>query len=211
ARKGKYMTGQVLADGFYGSRDSAAAHWLRRGAAVAFGVALLVVSAKTKVAIEPVPVTLQTLVVVGLGLTLGARMGAGVVLAYLALGAAGWPVFAGTPEKGVGVAYMMGSTGGYLLGFVMSAALVGWLAERGWDRSLLWAAAAMGVGLAALYVPGVLWLAFGAPITAFGASFAGIGIENALKFGVMPFIWIDALKLSVAAVGFPLIWRFLGR
>ncbi|MEM8751351.1 MAG: biotin transporter BioY, partial [Pseudomonadota bacterium] len=156
-----------------------------------------------------VPVTMQTLVVVALGLAFGARLGAAGVLAYLAVGAAGWPVFAGTPEKGIGLLYMAGPTGGYLAGFLASAALVGWLAERGWDRNLWTSTAAMGLGLAALYVPGVLWLAYGTP--AFGAAFGGLGIETALSVGVMPFLWIDALKLALAAAGFPLIWRLLSR
>jgi len=75
-----------------------------------------------------VPVTLQTLVVLCLGMVLGPKLGAAAVIAYLAQGAAGLPVFAGTPEKGIGIAYMVGPTGGYLLGFVVAAYVVGWLA-----------------------------------------------------------------------------------
>ena len=203
------MTGQVLADRF--GFDAGAGKWMKRAGMIALGVALMWASAKIKVAIEPVPVTMQTLVVMAIGLAYGARMGAATMFAYLALGAAGEPVFAGTPEKGIGLGYMLGSTGGYLAGFVAAAGLVGWLAERGWDRTVLTTAGAMAAGLAALYACGVAWLAFGFPLTAFGSAFSGIGVEKALAFGVMPFLWIDALKLCLAVVAFPLIWRLLGR
>lgn len=185
--------------------------WMKRAGMIALGVALMWLSAKIRVATEPVPVTMQTLVVMAIGLAYGARMGAATMIAYLALGMTGEPVFAGTPEKGVGLGYMLGATGGYLVGFVAAAGLVGWLAERGWDRSALKTAGAMAAGLLALYACGAAWLAFGFPLTAFGAAFSGIGVEKAFQFGVMPFIWIDSLKLCLAIVAFPLIWRLLGR
>lgn len=202
------MTGQVLTDRV--SAFGTANPWLRRAAMVAFGVALMWVSAKIRVATIPVPVTMQTLVVIAIGMAYGARTGAATMIAYLALGAAGQPVFAGTPELGIGVGYMLGSTGGYLAGFVLAAAATGFLAERGWDRNVLTATTAMAVGIAALFLPGVLWLAYGFPLAAVGAGFAGIGIEKALEFGFFPFVWIDAMKLALAAVGFPLIWRLVG-
>lgn len=202
------MTGQVLTDGFL--TGDGARLWLKRAGMVALGVALMWVSAKVKIPVEPVPVTMQTLVVVAIGMAYGARMGAATMLAYLALGAAGEPVFAGTPEKGLGLPYMLGSTGGYLMGFVAAAGLTGWLAERGWDRNVLTAAAAMAIGLFCLFAPGALWLAYGFPLTALGGGFAGIGAEKAIAFGVMPFILVDALKLALAAIGFPLIWKLIG-
>lgn len=199
------MTQQVLAKSAWGAADGR--DWARKTAMVALGVALLWISAKTRVAVEPVPVTMQTLVVMALALAYGARLGVATILAYLALGAAGVPVFAGTPEKGVGIAYMAGPTGGYLIGFVAAAWIAGKLAERGWDRNVFLSALAMAVGLVFLYVPGVLWLAYGFPLTAF----SGLGIAQALEFGVFPFVLIDAAKLSLAALGFPLIWRLVGR
>src|SRR6266849_5783408 len=81
--------------------------------------------------------------VLALGMAYGVRLGLATVLLYLAEGAAGLPVFASTPERGIGLAYMLGPTGGYLLGFVLAVALVGYLAERGWDRSVPGTAAAM--------------------------------------------------------------------
>ena len=198
------MTTKTLGDALFA--DSRAPRLARNVMMIAAGVAALWISAKIKVAVEPVPVTMQTLVVMAIGVAYGARLGVATILTYLALGAIGEPVFAGTPEKGLGLGYMLGSTGGYLIGFAAAAGLVGWLAERGWDRSVFSLAAAMALGLAALYGCGVAWLAFGFPLTAFGSAFAGIGLENALAFGVTPFLWIDALKLSLAVVAFPAIW-----
>src|SRR5690606_14969027 len=98
---------------------------LRLGAVVVLGTLLLTASAKIQVPFWPVPMTMQTFVVLFLGAALGPRLGALTVLLYLAQGALGLPVFAGTPEKGIGLAYMLGPTGGYLIGFVPAAYVVG--------------------------------------------------------------------------------------
>lgn len=173
--------------------------WAGRAALLAIGVVALWISAKIQIASVPVPVTMQLFVVLAIGAAFGARLGAATALTYLALGALGEPVFAGTPEKGLGLAYMMGPTGGYLLGFAIAAWVVGSLAERGWDRSVVGMAAATGLGLAAIYVPGVLWLG------------VLIGPEKALQFGLHPFIWIDLIKAALAALLFPAVWRLIGR
>ena len=104
-------------------------------AAVVSGVCLLTLSAKLQVPFYPVPMTMQTLVVLMIGMACGRVLGTATVAAYLLAGAAGLPVFAGTPERGIGLAYMMGPTGGFLLGFLVSAWLIGALAERGWSNS----------------------------------------------------------------------------
>src|SRR3546814_10660115 len=85
----------------------------------------------------------------------GIRLATATLLLYLAEGALGLPVFAGTPEKGLGLAYMAGPTGGYLVGYVLAAAACGWLAERGWDRNVLSATVAMLVRNALIYLPGL--------------------------------------------------------
>ena len=122
----------------------------RSVAAVVLGSLLLTLSAQLQVPFFPVPMTLQVLVVLLVGVAAGPRL-AGVTLAvYLAQGAAGLPVFAGTPEKGLGLAYMAGPTGGYLLGFLVAAVLVGWMAERGWDRGPLRLAVTGLAGIAAI-------------------------------------------------------------
>ncbi len=166
--------------------------------AIVIGVCLLTLSAKLQVPFWPVPMTMQTLVVLMLGMAYGPRLGAGTVLAYLLVGAFGLPVFAGTPERGIGLAYMMGPTAGFLMGFVVAAWVAGILAERGWDRSVLWCAAAMlagtviiiGLGLAALI-----------PVT---------GVSRAIEVGLVPFLASGAVKIALGAIALPLMWRVLG-
>jgi biotin transport system substrate-specific component len=148
------------------------------------GSALLTISAKLEVPFYPVPMTMQTLVVLLLGMAFGARLAAATVLLYLAQGAIGLPVFAGTPERGIGLAYMMGPTGGYLVGFVLSAAITGWLTERRRD----WPALVLAVvaGSVVVFIPGVLWLAY------------LIGFEQSVVHGLMPFVWGAVLKGAIA-------------
>ena len=95
-----------------------------------FGSLLLWVSAKVQVPFYPVPMTFQGAVVLLIGLAYGPRLAAATLLLYLAEGAVGLPVFAGTPERGIGLAYMVGPTGGYLAGFLAAAVIAGWTAER---------------------------------------------------------------------------------
>lgn len=188
--------------------------WLRRMVLFIAGVAALWISAKIQIATVPVPVTLQLLVIMSIGAAYGSRLGFATVMGYLALGAAGWPVFAGTPEKGIGLLYMAGPTGGYLLGFALAAWLVGSLAERGWDRSMGTMALAMGAGILAVYVPGVIWLCSGFQILGgalFGEAFMGYGWQNWYAYGVKTFIWVDALKLCIAVFAFPTIWGLVNR
>ena len=157
---------------------------LRAAVLALLGSALLTLSAKVQVPFYPVPMTMQTLVVLLIGMAFGARLGVATVTLYLAEGAVGLPVFAGTPEKGIGLAYMMGPTGGYLLGFALAAAIAGWIVERRRDAAGL--ALAVIAGSIAIYAPGVLWL----------ASLVGFG--KAFELGLVPFLWGDLLKAGLA-------------
>jgi len=148
------------------------------------GTALLTISAKIEVPFYPVPMTLQTLAVVLLGMAFGARLAAATVLLYLAEGAVGLPVFAGTPERGIGLAYMVGPTGGYLVGFVLAAAVCGWITER--RRDLIGLVLATIAGTVVIFVPGVLWLA------------QLIGFEQSLVHGLTPFLWGALVKGGIA-------------
>ena len=177
------------------SRDS----FLRLGAVVVLGTLLLTASAKIQVPFWPVPMTMQTFVVLFLGAALGPRLGALTVLLYLAQGAGGLPVFAGTPEKGLGIAYMAGPTGGYLIGFVAAASVVGWLAERGWDRSVLRLFVAMAVGHLVLFAFGVMWLA------------QLVGLEKAWLLGVVPFYAATIFKTALGACLMPALWQLAKR
>src|ERR687894_726210 len=118
------------------SRDDARFAALRAAVLMVVGTALLTVSAKVQVPLPYVPMTLQTLVVLLIGASYGWRLGGATVALYLAEGAMGLPVFANTPPLAAGIGYFMGPTGGFLFGFLAAAVATGYMAERGWDRSL---------------------------------------------------------------------------
>lgn len=165
--------------------------------AVAGSLALWI-SAKVQIPFYPVPLTMQTFVVLIIGMAFGWRLGAATVALYLAQGAIGLPVFSGTPEKGIGLAYMMGPTGGFLAGFLLAAIAVGYLAERGFDRNIFTTAIAMVVGMALIYAPGILYL----------GSLLGWD-KPILQWGMYPFLYGDALKIVLASVLMPAIWKFI--
>lgn len=172
-----------------------------RGAALAMvGSLFLALSAKIQFPLYPVPMTLGTLAILTLGMAYGWRLAGVTLMLYMVEGAIGLPVFAGTPEKGIGLAYMMGSTGGYLLGYTLAAMAVGWLAQQGWDRTLLGTALAILIGNAIIYVPGLLWL---------GAMF---GWDKPIfEWGFTPFILGDVIKLGLSMLILPLTWHLLGK
>jgi len=141
-------------------------------------------SSRLSIPLEPVPFTLQVLVVLLSGLVLGARDGFLAQLGYVSLIAIGLPLDA----RGLGSAALFGPTGGFLLGFVASAGLVGWLAERGAER-LVWRWLAGLAGVAVIYLLGVLHL----------AAYAGLPLGRAWELGAQPFLLLDMLKALLAA------------
>lgn len=161
------------------------------------GTLLLTLSAKTKVVLGPVDMNLQTLAVPLIAAAFGLRLGVATVLLYLAQGAAGFPVFQSTPEKGIGIAYMLGTTGGYLAGFVVMAAIVGWAADRGWDRSIAKFFGAVLVAEVIMMAMGFAWLA------------VLIGPEKSWQFGVLPFIVPDLIKVALVTALVPAVWALL--
>jgi len=174
------------------------AAWLRAVLLAIAGSLLLTLSAKIQVPFWPVPMTMQTYVVMVIGAAFGWRLGGATVLLYLAEGAMGLPVFANTPERGLGLAYMVGPTGGYLIGFLVAAVAIGWLAERGWDRSLWRMVVAMALGHAVVFAFGVPYLA------------ALVGWESAIALGLTPFIAGSLLKTALAGATLPVAWTLLG-
>jgi biotin transport system substrate-specific component len=170
---------------------------LRAAILALVGSLLLTVSAKVQVPFWPVPMTMQTYVVLVLGMAFGVRLGVATIGLYLLEGALGLAVFAGTPERGVGIPYMLGPTGGYLLGFLLAGAMVGWLAERGWDRNLVKSAIAMTAGHILIFIPGIFWLA------------AHVGLGKAFALGFVPFIWATILKTALGVATMPVAWRLL--
>src|SRR5262245_62971884 len=165
---------------------------------VALGTALLTLSAKVNLPLPYVPMTLQTLVVLMIGAAYGWRLGSATLLAYLAEGAIGLPVFAGPVG---GIAPLVGPTAGYLFGFVAGAFVPGWLAERGWDRSVVLLFAAMAVGHIVILAAGFGWLAFG----------LGLGMPKAWQVGIVPFNAASLVKNALGATLMPAAHRIVDR
>lgn len=167
---------------------------------------------RIRLATTPVPITGQTFGVLIIGGALGLRRGvlsvvlyllAGLVLPIYASGASGVDTFVGRDAGGT---IILGTTGGYLIGFVVAAAVTGRLAELGWDRHILGAVAAMVIGNVVIYAFGVPWLAAALP-----ATFASTRLETAAAFGLTPFLIVDGLKLLLAALAFIVAWWAVGR
>lgn len=178
-------------------RSDGSSNLLRGAILVALGTALLTLSAKVNLPLPYVPMTLQTLAVLMIGAAYGWRLGCTTVVAYLAEGAIGFPVFAGPVG---GLAPLVGPTAGYLYGFVAAAFATGWLAERGWDRSVFRLFVAMAFGHMLILAAGFGWLAFGMKL----------GVEKAWLVGIMPFIAASLIKNSLGATLVPAIRRIVG-
>ncbi len=171
---------------------------LRAIVLVVLGTALMALSAKVNLPLPYVPMTLQTLVVLMVGAGYGWRLGSATMIAYLAEGALGLPVFAGPVG---GIAPLVGPTAGYLFGFVLAAFVTGWLAGRGWDRSVVLLFAAMAVGHIAILAAGFGWLAFG----------LGLGAAKAWQVGIVPFIAASLVKNALGAALLPAARRIVER
>jgi biotin transport system substrate-specific component len=172
----------------------------RHLALVVAGALFIYLTARVAILIpgNPVPITLQNLGVLLVGGALGLRRGGVAAFLYVALGVVGLPFFA---EGRGGVEVLWGATGGYLIGFVVAASLVGWLAELGWDRRLDGALGATALGTLAIYAIGLPWL----------GVVAGFGPGETLEKGLAPFVWFDIVKLVAVALIFPAAWWIVGR
>lgn len=179
---------------------------LRQIALAVAGSLLLVLAAKIKVPFWPVPMTLQTLAVLGLGAAYGPRLGAATVALFIGYGLAGLPVFTNTPPAAAGPLYLLGPTGGFLIGFVIAAAIAGWAAAR--QASVVRLVAGLVAAEIVILALGFAWLALGAQMAS-GAT--GIGFAKAFEFGVQPFLLGDALKVALAASLVGAGWSMLGR
>ena len=174
-------------------------------AAVLLVTALTALAAQISVPLPftPVPFTLQPMVVLLGGAALGPRLGMASQVLYLALGSAGFPVFAASAVLPQGPLRLLGPTGGYLMSYPVAAFVAGALAERGFDRRYITSVIAMAAGLAVVFTFGVLWLAwFAQPVQA--------GLASALRTGLYPFLPADIIKICIAAAILPGIWRFMG-
>jgi biotin transport system substrate-specific component len=183
-----------LAELLWPRREDRAFRALRGAILIALGTALLTLSAKVNLPLPFVPMTLQTLVVLMIGAAYGWRLGSATVIAYLAEGAIGLPVFAGPVG---GLAPLVGPTAGYLYGFVLAALATGWLSQRGWDRSVVWLFVAMGIGHVLILGAGFAWLAFGMKL----------GADKAWLVGIVPFIAASLVKNALGATLVPALRR----
>lgn len=161
-----------------------AAPLLRTIGLMVAGTILIAIAAHIKVPMWPVPMTLQTLAVLLIGLTYGGRLATATLALYLFEGAVGLPVFA----NGGGIAQFVGPTGGYLIGFFLAASLLGFAADRGLTGRVHSLLLLLGVATALIYLPGVLWLS------------GYIGLDQAVMAGMVPFLLGDAVKATLAAM-----------
>ena len=169
---------------------------------IVIGSLFVAALAQLSIPLQPVPITGQTLAVLLVGMVLGSRRGALALAAYLGEGLAGLPVFA---EAKSGIATVLGPTGGYLVGFIAAAWLVGLLAERGFDRSLFKTLVAMFAGNLVIYALGLAWL------STFPFISGLIGEAGLLSLGVLPFLIGDAIKAVLAALLLPGAWKLVGK
>ncbi|HEY4632598.1 MAG TPA: biotin transporter BioY [Candidatus Limnocylindrales bacterium] len=171
---------------------------LRHAVLIVAGALLVALCAQVYIPFEPVPLTGQTFGVLVVGGALGFRRGAAALGLYLALGLVGLPVYS---QGTSGAEILTGVTGGYLVGFVLAAALVGRLAELGWDRHLGGALIAMFLGELVIYAIGLPWL----------KGVTGLSWEETIAVGLTPFIAWDLAKVLVASALFPSAWWLVGR
>ena len=158
---------------------------LKKITLVIFGTLLLTISAKIKVPFYPVPMTMQTFVVVLIGISLGWKLGLATIFLYLFEGAIGLPVFAGTPEKGIGISYMVGPTGGYLIGFITSVFIAGFV---NLNKNIFIKFSLISLAIFAIYLTGVPWLAYLA------------GWEVAYVWGIKNFVLAEIFKIAILAI-----------
>ncbi|SNT03581.1 biotin transport system substrate-specific component [Tardiphaga sp. OK246] len=187
-----------IASVWWPSRGEGLASARRAIVLAAFGVALLAVSAKINLPLPYVPMTLQTLVVLMIGAVYGWRLGTLTIIAYLAVGALGLPVFAGPVG---GLKPLTGATAGFLSGFVVAAFVTGWFSERGWDRSMVRLFVVMAIGHIVIMAMGFAWLAYGMKL----------GAEKAWLVGVMPFLAGALVKNTLGAILVPVLRGMVDR
>ena len=192
------LNNNVLSDEL--GANSGVALRAKQAAMVVAGILILAVAAKIKVPMWPVPITMGTFAVLTIGAAYGARLGLVTILGYMLVGALGYDVFAGSGAEASGLTYMVGGTGGYLVGYVLATVMLGVLAQRGWDRSVLWMGLAMLIGNVLIYVPGLAWLG-----QLYGWD------KPILAWGLTPFLIGDAVKLALAAMLLPAAWKLVGR
>lgn len=174
---------------------------VKRIVLVVAGILALAVAAKIKLPIppSPVPVTMGTFAVLTIGAAYGPRLGLATIIGYMLIGALGFDIFANSSAEANGLTYMMGGTGGYLVGYVLAILALGYLARMGWDRNVFKMTASLLIGNALIYIPGILWLAY-----------LYTWEKPILEWGLTPFLIGDVMKLVLAGLIVPALWKWIG-
>ncbi len=190
---------KVLTESFWLAEGNALL--VKRIVLVVAGILALAVAAKIKLPIppSPVPVTMGTFAVLTIGAAYGPRLGLITIFGYMLIGALGFDVFASSSAEVNGLTYMMGGTGGYLVGYVLATLAMGYLARIGWDRNVFKMGASMLISNALIYIPGILWLAY-----------LYTWEKPILEWGLTPFLIGDGMKLALAALIVPALWKLIG-
>ena len=206
----KYFSGNTLIIGNIESIKGIDTY-LKNILIVILGSILLAVSARIKIDIPPVPVTMQTLVLLVFALSVGWKLSVATFIAYLVEGSFGLPVFANPPYGGAG--YLMGPSGGYLLGMLIASYLVGYLAENNYDKNYSKSLIAIFLGTVVIFIPGLIWLTFWFNILSSNALELNISqsVSLALEFGLLKFIYTEPIKIALAATATPLIWHYINK
>jgi biotin transport system substrate-specific component len=205
------MSATVLTDHIWQSDRSI--QFVKRVALVVVGIVALGIAAKIKVPLPetPIMISLGTFAVLSLGAAYGPRLGLITILGYMLVGVLGFDVFQNSSATKYGWAYMTGGTGGYLVGYVLAVLALGMAARAGWDRSPVRMAGAMLIGNVLIYVPGLAWLYLVVVGGAFDPARFASAWDQTLAWGLTPFLIADAIKLALAAVLFPVLWKLVGK
>ena len=202
-------TSNLTLAGILWPTSSLSLNWTRTILLALLGSAIVAIAAQVSVPMLPVPMTLQTLAALVVGAAYGARLGAVTLALYALEGAAGLPVFANFQA---GLFLPTGeilASGGYIIGFILAAGLVGHLVEKGWGANVIKLCGAMLLGAAIIYVPGLIWLV--GWLIVMKGMVATSAIAVAFTSGMLPFILGDIIKAVLAALAFPAAFSLLGR
>lgn len=201
---------KVLAETFWTAEGTTLR--IKQALLVVAGILMLTLAAKIKLPVppSPVPVNLGTFAVLTIGAAYGPRLGLTTILGYMIIGALGFDIFTNSTADKNGISYMMGTTGGYLVGFVVATLVLGLAARKGWDRSVPMMAVAMFIGSALIYVFGLAWLFYLISSGMFQPEKYSSVLDQTLTWGITPFLIGDAMKLALAALLLPALWKFIG-
>ena len=177
---------------------------------ILIGSILYALSARIAIPIPPVPVTLQTLVLLTFSMAVGSRLAFLTFALYIFEGIIGIPVFAKPPFSGF--YYLIGSSGGYLLGMLIASYFVGYLAEKNYDKNFIKSLITIFIGTIIIFIPGLIWLGFW--FDQYHPELSqqinlGEGYKYAFQYGLLVFKFTEPVKIALAACITPLIWHFV--